>query len=190
MARGLRGAQWFALAAAVAVCTAATASAQDVAYNALPGANFAQYKTYKWVTIQGAQHPDSITEQQIQQAIDAELATKGLTKTEDDKADLYVAYQVAVDQEKRLDTYSTGGVGWGWYGYGYPGMGGSTHTTTSTINVGTLSLDMYEAGAKQLVWRGRASKTLDAKAKPEKRQKNIAKAVKKLLKNYPPKPTT
>jgi hypothetical protein len=31
-----------------------------------------------------------------------------------------------------------------------------------------------------------ASKTLDAKAKPEKQQKNLAKAVKKLLKNYPP----
>jgi hypothetical protein len=37
------------------------------------------------------------------------------------------------------------------------------------------------------VWRGTASKTLDPKTKPEKKQKNIAKAVKKLLKNYPPK---
>jgi hypothetical protein len=37
-----------------------------------------------------------------------------------------------------------------------------------------------------LVWRGLASKTLDPKAKPEKQQKNLAKAVKKLLKNYPP----
>jgi Domain of unknown function (DUF4136) len=189
MVRWTRGLQWFALMTAVALCGIGTAYAQDVAYNALPGANFSQYKTYKWVTIEGAQHPDAITEQQIMQAIDAELATKGLTKTDDDKADLYVAYQVAVDQEKRLDSYSTGGVGWGWYGYRYPGMGGSTHTTTSTISIGTLSLDVYEAGAKQLVWRGRASKTLDPKAKPEKRQKNLAKAVKKLLKNFPP-PTT
>src|SRR6267378_932861 len=39
---------------------------------------------------------------------------------------------------------------------------------------------------KQFVWRGKASKTLDPKAKPEKREKNIAKAVEKLLKNYPP----
>jgi hypothetical protein len=36
------------------------------------------------------------------------------------------------------------------------------------------------------VWRGTASKTLDPKAKPEKKQKNITKAVQKLLKNYPP----
>jgi hypothetical protein len=47
---------------------------------------------------------------------------------------------------------------------------------------------MYDPHSKELVWRGVASKTLDPKAKPEKKQKNIAKAVKKLLKNFPPKP--
>jgi hypothetical protein len=31
------------------------------------------------------------------------------------------------------------------------------------------------------------SKTIDPKAKPEKQQKNLAKAVKKLLKDYPPR---
>jgi hypothetical protein len=38
-----------------------------------------------------------------------------------------------------------------------------------------------------LVWRGTVSKTLDPTAKPEKRQKNLEKAVEKMLKNYPPK---
>ena len=46
---------------------------------------------------------------------------------------------------------------------------------------------MYDSAKKELVWRGTASKTLDPKAKPEKQQKNLAKAVEKLLKNYPPK---
>ena len=58
-----------------------------------------------------------------------------------------------------------------------------------TIIVGQLGLDMYDAEAKQLVWRGKASKTVDQNAKPDKRQKNLTKAVTKLLKNYPP-PTT
>ena len=40
---------------------------------------------------------------------------------------------------------------------------------------------------KTLVWRGTASKTLDQKAKPDKQEKNLKKAVAKLLKNYPPK---
>jgi hypothetical protein len=45
---------------------------------------------------------------------------------------------------------------------------------------------MYSSAGHDLVWRGIVSKTIDAKAKPEKQQKNLAKAVRKLLKNYPP----
>jgi hypothetical protein len=50
-----------------------------------------------------------------------------------------------------------------------------------------LVVDMYESSKKDLVWRGTASKTIDPKAKPEKQQNNLRKAVQKLLKNYPPK---
>jgi hypothetical protein len=58
--------------------------------------------------------------------------------------------------------------------------------TTSTIYVGQLAIDMYSATAKALVWRGVVSKTLDPKAKPEKQEKNMGKAVAKLFKSYPP----
>jgi Domain of unknown function (DUF4136) len=162
-------------------------TAQDVGYNAMPGADFNKYKTYKWVKIEGAQYPDQITDAQIKSSIDGQLASKGLTKTEDDAADLYVGYQVAIDKEKQWNAYGTGGgPGWGWGGgYGAYG-GGMTTATSSTITIGTLGLDVYDPAVKQLVWRGRASKTIDPNAKPEKRQKNLDKAMKKLLKNYPP----
>jgi hypothetical protein len=52
--------------------------------------------------------------------------------------------------------------------------------------VGQLAVDMYDPPHHDLVWRGVASKTLDPKAEPEKREKNLRKAVAKLLKNYPP----
>ena len=61
-------------------------------------------------------------------------------------------------------------------------------STTSTLYVGSLQLDFYDVSKKQAVFRAVGTKTLDAKAKPEKRQKNLAKAVKKMLKEYPPKP--
>jgi hypothetical protein len=68
-----------------------------------------------------------------------------------------------------------------------PSRGGRPATaTSSTIQIGTLVLDIYDQKGKQLVWTGSATKTIDPGAKPEKRQKNIAKAVTKLLKNYPP----
>jgi hypothetical protein len=59
--------------------------------------------------------------------------------------------------------------------------------TSSTIRVGQLDLDMYDSANKRLVWRGTVTKTLDPTAKPDKRQKNLQKAVEKMLKNYPPK---
>lgn len=65
-------------------------------------------------------------------------------------------------------------------------MGSTTTGQTDTIYVGQLAVDMYDSANKDLVWRGTASKTIDEKAKPEKQDKNLAKAVKKLFKNYPP----
>ena len=54
------------------------------------------------------------------------------------------------------------------------------------IYKGPLAVEMYDAAKHELVWRGVASKTLDPKAKQETRQKNLNKAVAKLMKNYPP----
>ena len=167
-----------------------SAVAQDIRYDFDKEKDFSKYKTYKWVPIKGAELPDELTQKTITSAIDAQLATKGLTKTDTDNADLYVGYQTALGQEKEYTSFNTGwgyGPGWGggWYGYG--GMStGTTYGSTSTVYVGQLDLSMYDAVAKQLVWRGSASKTLDPKAKPEKKQKNINKAVEKLLKKYPP----
>src|SRR5262245_37551128 len=176
------------LASVVLLASAVTAFAQDVRYNFDKQADFNQFKTYKWVTLKGAQVPNDLVYMQIKAAVDAELAAKGLKRTEDAAADLYVGYQTAINTEKQYTSFDTGwGYGPGWYGGGWYGGGGGTTTgTTSTIYIGQLAVDMYQAGQKQLVWRGVASKTLDDRAKPEKRQKNLTKAMTKLFKNYPP----
>ena len=59
--------------------------------------------------------------------------------------------------------------------------------TSSNIDVGTLVVDMYDPSTKQLVWTGRATKTLNPSSNQEKNQKNLNNAMAKLLKNYPPK---
>jgi len=169
--------------------SASPAAAQDVRYNFDKDANFASFKTYKWVVLKDAAKLNDLVDKQIKDAVDAELAKKGLTKSDVDTADLYIGYQAGVGTEKQYTSFDSGwgyGPGWGhgWYG---GGGGGMTTGTTSTIYVGQLALDMYQASAKDLVWRGSATKTLDPNAKPEKQQKNLAKAVAKMLKNYPPK---
>ena len=169
---------------------ASVAAGQDVRYNFDKETDFSKFKTYKWVPIKDAAKPNDLVDKQIIETIDAELAKKGLTKTDADSANLYIGYQAAVGTEKQFTSYNTDwgyGPGWyrgGWYG---GGMGSSMSTgQTSTIYVGQLALDMYDPANKDLVWRGTASKTIDPKAKPEKQQKNLTKAIAKLLKNYPP----
>ena len=161
---------------------------QDVRYNFDKDINFSKFKTYKWVILKDAPTANDLVTKQLKDAVDAELATKGLTKIDDDTANLFIGYQAGVGQEKQFTSFSSDwGYGGGWYRGGWYGPGGGTTTgSTSTIYVGQLVLDMYDSANRDLVWRGVASKTLDSKAKPDKQQKNLAKAVKKLLKNYPP----
>ena len=173
----------FVLPLVVLLAGAGNALAQDVRYNFDKGANFAGFKTDKWVALKGATPLSDLTDRQVKAAVDAELATKGLAKSESDTADLYIGYQAAIGQEKEYTSFDTGwGYGPGWGGGGWYGGGGGMATgQTSTIYIGQLALDMYASSPKTLVWRGNASKTLDPKAKPDKQQKNLQKAVTKLL---------
>jgi hypothetical protein len=151
--------------------------AQDVSTNSMPGTDFSKYHTYKWVPIEGASYPNQILDAQIKGSVDSHLAAKGLTKTDGETADLFIGYQASIDQQKQWNAYGTGGVRWG---------GGMGTATSSTINIGTLVLDLYDPTTKQLVWTGRATKTIDPNNSQEKKQKNLDKALAKLLKNYPP----
>jgi hypothetical protein len=163
----------------LALLAGGVAAAQDVRTNSMPGVNFSQFHTYKWVAIQGAKYPNQILDQQIKDAINSQLSSKGLTLTDNDKADLYIGYQVSIDQQQQWNAYGMGG--------GWRLGGGMASATSSTINIGTLVLDMYDPSTKQLVWTGRATKTLDPSSNQQKNQERLNKAMQKLLKSYPPK---
>jgi hypothetical protein len=177
------------LALSIVLLAGGSAVAQDVAYNFDKTTDFSKFKTYVWGKTKGLEEIDPISAKTLEAAIDAQLATKGLTKSTNGQADMLVTYQFAIGQERQVTSYDSGwGYGPGWGGrYGYGGYGGGmTTATTSTINIGQLVLDLYDVSSKSLAWRGTASKTLNPQAKPEKREKNINKAVEKLLKKYPP----
>jgi hypothetical protein len=171
--------------AGLLVIWCAAASAQDIRFNYLRGTDFSKYKTYKWVQVPNAQYPNQILDEQIKRAIDAQLSLKGLSKTEDNP-DLYVTYQVAVDSEKRWNSFSTGGDMWGWGGWGGWGGMSTTTTTSETIHIGTLNCDLYDVSTKKQIWRGDATKTLGSGKDPQKVEKNLNKAMAKLFKKYPP----
>ena len=166
-----------AVAFAVLLIACIATMGQDVRSNYMPGTNFAKYHTYKWVTIEGGSRPNQIIDAQIKQAVDSQLALKGMTKTDSDTADLYIDYQTALNHEKQWDVYGTG----------WPRWGGVGSAASSTITNGSLVLDMYDPATKQPVWSGSATKTLSPGSDEKKTQKNLDKAMRKLLKNYPPK---
>jgi len=177
--------------AALLFVVSSNALGQDVRYNFDKESDFSKFKTYKWVDIKGAAQVDDLVDKQIKSAVDTQLATKGLSKVDGDNADLFIGYQTAIGTEKQFTSYDMGGWGYGsgwgrggWYG---GGGGGMTTGQTSTIYIGQLAVDMYNPVGHTLIWRGTVSKTIDQKAKPEKREKNLNKALAKLFKNYPPK---
>jgi Domain of unknown function (DUF4136) len=166
--------------------------AQKVSYDYEKTANFAGFKTYAHK--EGTKVGQSLIDDRIVAAIDTELAAKGLTKTESNP-DIFVVYHVAFDKQKDISTFSSGyGGGYGPYGWGWGGgwAGGMSTTTTQVrdILIGTLVIDVADAKKSQLAWRGMGVKEVNTQAKPEKRDKSINEAVKKIFKNYPPKPKT
>jgi hypothetical protein len=165
----------------------AAALAQKVSYDYEKSANFAAFKTY--AQKDGTKVGQSLIDDRIVAAIDAELAAKGLTKTESNP-DVFVVYHVAFDKQKDISTFSSGyGGGYGPYGWGWGGgwAGGTTSTQVRDILIGTLVIDLADAKKGQMVWRGMGVKEVNTQANPEKRDKSITNAVKKIFKNYPPK---
>lgn len=173
----------------VGVLTPVLLVAQKVSYDYEKTANFAAFKTY--VHKDGTKVGQSLIDDRIVAAIEAQLAEKGLTKSESNP-DVFVVYHMAFDKEKDISTYSSGYGGYGPYGWGWGGgwAGGTTTTQVRDILVGTLVIDMADAKKGQLVWRGVGVKEVNTQANPEKRDKSINNAVKKIFKNYPPKPKT
>jgi hypothetical protein len=159
---------------------AGPAAAQDVSYNFDRDTDFSKFNSYKWIDIKSVQQVDYVTTRQITLAIDAELAKKGLLKTDSDYADLYIGYQTALSRQTAWMAYRDG------WGYG-PGWGGGLATMAeASIHAGELDLDMYAATEKKLVWRGAVSNAVDLNLNLEGSEKKIQNFVEKLLKNYPP----
>ena len=160
--------------------------AQKTSYDYEKTANFAGFKTYAHK--QGTPVGQSLIDDRIVAAIEAQLAAKGLTKAAADP-DVFVVYHMAFDKEKDISTYSSGYGGYGGYGWGWGGgwAGGTTTTQVRDILVGTMVIDMADARKGQLVWRGMGVKEVNTQADPDKRDKSINKAVEKIFKNYPPK---
>jgi hypothetical protein len=175
----------------VIACLSASCSSINVSSDFDKNNNFAGYKTYA-LTEKAEQLPvDDINRARILRAIEKELAAEGFTKSA--QPDVWIDVNLTAQQKQSATATSTGP---GYYGYGagYPyGWGpgfSSTQIHVENYVEGTLFVDMIDASKQQLVWQGRAVKTLDPDASPERREANINYAVQQIFLKYPPKPST
>ena len=155
--------------------------AQKITIDYAKDFGFGTVKTFSYVETEETKAADTLMHDRIVEAIVNELTAGGL-KQVDSEADLYVTYHLASQENTVLNTtsFGYGGYGRGWRRWG-GGMGTST-TTASTYTDGTLIVDGYEPGEKNMVWRGTGTVTL--KEKPEKRTKQIDKIMTKMGKQW------
>jgi hypothetical protein len=154
----------------VVLLVAIAISAQESRYQIDKHADFSRYKTYKWTDTLLAGHANQIVEEQITDAIESELAQKGLRKTDSIAADLLIGYQAALGIPTEPTPLQT-----------------RSKDSTPSDYAGRLALEMHDSATKKLVWRGTVTKLIDPRAKLNTQQANVAKAIQKLLSNYPPR---
>jgi Domain of unknown function (DUF4136) len=160
------------LLAVILLTTAAFAEDITVDYN--HSANFGNYHTYSWQKVETA---NSIWDARVKDAVNKELAAKGWTQVPSGGDVALVAVETTHNRQQFNTFYDNFG------GRRFGGFGDST-TTVENYRVGTLVVDMFDAGSKNLIWRGTSSGVLSGN--PEKNTKNLDKGVQKLFSHFPP----
>ena len=157
---------------------------QKIQYESAAGTDFSRYKTYKWQRVSNAMYPDQATDQILVRAIDEQLVSKGLTKTEAESADLYVTYQLLITENAKLSSFSND-IQWQGGANSLPGFKGSTTTSTIMSKAGSLMVDLYDANKKAFVWQAIAEKGLGKGKDPRTVEQNTRKVMAKVFEKYP-----
>ncbi|MFV2006291.1 MAG: DUF4136 domain-containing protein [Longimicrobiales bacterium] len=153
-----------------------------------PETDFTSYRTFAWAEGSGSGHDmrvaGDLMDRRFRRAIASELVSRGLEKATSDQPDVFVGYQVALDDRIDYQTINTYyGSGWGYRGV-YGGVGAS-QVTAREYTVGTLVIDVYDASQRELVWRGAGEGRVKQARSPEESQELINQAVTQIMKEFP-----
>ncbi|QHJ07865.1 DUF4136 domain-containing protein [Hymenobacter busanensis] len=165
------------------------------------GVDFSQYRTFAIaeteVKTQGTTRPvltSSITDATIAQAIESEMAKRGITRTEG-QPDFFVSTHLYVEDAERVVANPTGPsqlVTYPYlvryrgalipvnYSYWYTPAYSGSHT--ETYQEGTMVLDIIDAKTNNLVWRGTI---IDPLNDPSRLGKQFAEAARDILDKFP-----
>lgn len=146
-----------------------------------PDYDLKAYKTFDWgqkVDIESGKNPlhyNELNDKRIKSAVQEQLQWQGYTLTNTDP-DLIIHYHIIVDDQSVVTTEP--------FGYRYGPYWMQTQTNIYAYREGTLILDLMDKKTNNLIWRGWAVTAIDG-VNPEKVDKLIRTAVKKIFKKFP-----
>ena len=148
------------------------------------GTDFSAYRTYVWVP-DGDGLAEAPIDGFIREAVDRELAAKGLAPAEDAEADVAVGYRVVLNTSTTQEM-----VGRGWRGGyrstgGYSGGGAGVLQRDVEHETGTLFIVVFDESSKESVWTGVGNGAVERDRPPEERRQRIDRAVREILSGYP-----
>ena len=155
---------------------AISAQAQSVQTDYDRSFNFSNLKSFGFaVQRRAAPDPlagDSLNDGRIRTAIESQLIGNGY-RTNGESPDFVIAYHVTTKNKLSVQDY----------GYGPPRFWGSRNIHVNQYSEGTLLVDFIDVKTNQVIWRGRASGTLEMKGVDKKISKSVEKLVKQFIKD-------
>jgi hypothetical protein len=175
------------LAAVAAAAFLVGCSSYDIKYDYDVDSNFSAFKTYRWIprpsssgatSARTAVQSNTLLDKRIRSAVDAQMAAKGFTQSEDNP-DVLVVYHTGMQDKVDVTDwgYTYAGSYWG-------GVGRSVDVYSYTE--GTLIVDLVQASSHELVWRGSATGVVEPGRTPEQIEARLNDVVGRIFANYPP----
>lgn len=141
-------------------------------------ADFSAYRTFDFGA--QAETPTSIDGRRIEQGLAEQLEDKGLIKV-NSGGDLYVHHDI-VEESELVSSGSSVSFGYGWNSFG---VITSSPERYKERKYGKLVVELVDAKANQVVWKGVSSRKLSESMSSEKRESLIEEEIAKMFENYP-----
>ena len=165
-----------AVAILIGFLAAISANAQSVQSDYDRSFNFSNLKTFGFaVQRRSATDPlagDSLNDGRIRTAMESQLIANGY-RVESGSPDFVIVYHVTTKNKLNVQDYS----------YGPPRWFGRRDIRVDQYSEGTLLVDFIDTKTNQVIWRGRASGTLEMKGVDKKISKSVEKLVKQFVKD-------
>lgn len=155
---------------------AVSAAAQSVQSDFDRSFRFSDLKTFSFAPQRrAATDPlasDTLNDGRIRSGLESQLTLSGF-RMDKEESDFVIAHYVTTKNKLNVQDF----------GYGPPRWFGSRDIRVNQYSEGTLMVDFIDPKNNQVIWRGRASGTLEMKGVDKKISKSVEKLVKQFLKD-------